>query len=173
MSNRVRRRNQIQPPDGWEKVRDMVLDLNQKMRDVESTDNTEGSTKSQIWEVMRANWKRSRPIYEMRWKTNEISNDLYEWILKNEYADRELINAWRKPGYDRLCCVACIYKNSDHGGVCMCRVPKNQRRNKDIQCFNCGCNGCCSGDFSSESESEGSEYYSESDDESKDKTPAQ
>ena len=145
--NRIRRRKDIQPPSEWEKVKDMVLSLNEDMRIAESTNNDANSSLEQLWAIHRCNWKRSRPIYEMYWKKKSISKKLYEWILNNGYADRDLINAWRKPGYDRLCCVACISKNTDHGGVCKCRIPRIERKTRDFKCIHCGCPGCCSGDY--------------------------
>lgn len=145
--NRIRRRCDIKPPPGWDDIKDMVLSLNEDMRVAESTNNDANSSQEQLWTVLRCNWKRSRPIFEIYWKQKKISKQLYDWILNNGYADRELINAWRKPGYDRLCCVACISKNTDHGGVCLCRIPKAQRKKKDFKCIHCGCPGCCSGDY--------------------------
>lgn len=158
--SRIRRRSDLKPPPGWEEVKTMVLDLNNKMREAEMANNDARSSQEQLWRVMRCNWLRSRPIYEMRWKDKTMDNTLYEWILNQSYADRDLINAWRRPGYDRLCCVACISKKTDHGGVCMCRVPRETRKNKDIECHHCGCRGCCSGDYGDQ-ESEYSSYYEE------------
>jgi bud site selection protein 31 len=146
--NRVRRRQDLKIPPGWEEVKDMILQLNDEMRIAEQADDTGKSSQEQLWAVMRANWKRSRPVFEMRWRKKTMSNQLYEWIIKSGYADGELINMWRRPGYDRLCCLACIAKNTDHGGVCVCRVPRNQRPDKLVKCFHCGCPGCCSGDYS-------------------------
>ena len=152
--SRIRRRADLRPPLGWEKVKEMVLKLNEEMRAAETTNVDANSSQEQIWAVMRYNWQRSRPIFEMRWRDKTMDNNLYEWILTQGYADRELINAWRRPGYDRLCCVSCISKKTDHGGVCICRVPKAERSKKEVRCFSCGCEGCCSGDFSSSSECE-------------------
>ena len=148
---RVRCRNKIKPPEGWEEISELILDLNKKMREIENLKNDSKYSQEQIWEVMKLNWKRSRPVYEMKWKKKNISNELYEWILNQGFADRELINAWRIPGYDRLCCVSCISKDTNHGGTCICRVPKNQRQ-QNVKCFHCGCTGCCSGDFYEEKE---------------------
>ncbi|OHT02488.1 G10 protein [Tritrichomonas foetus] len=145
--NRVRRRKEIQPPPGWDDVKDLILSLNEDMRIAEATNNDANSSQEQLWTVLRCNWKRSRPVFEMYWRQKSMSKDLYEWILKNNYADRDLINAWRRPGYDRLCCVACISKNTDHGGVCLCRIPKAQRKQKEFKCIHCGCPGCFSGDY--------------------------
>ena len=148
--NRVRKRSNLAPPDGWDEIKEQVLDLNGVMRRAEMNCSECGNSKEQIWGVMRANWKRSRPIFEARWRKKTMSDELYNWICNQGYAVRTLIDVWRKPGYDRACCVACVSKNTDHGGVCICRVSKRNRQ-KDVKCFHCGCPGCCSGDFDSDS----------------------
>ena len=147
MDPRIRCRNKLKPPAGWDEIKQMILELNQQMKIAESTSQFNTNTKEKLWRVMQCNWKRSRPVYEMRYKKKTMSNALYNWIISQGYADNELIQAWRKPGYDRLCCVACISKNTDHGGTCICRVPRD-KRDPNIKCFHCGCPGCCSGDFS-------------------------
>ena len=151
--SRVRKRNNLAPPAGWDEIKDQILDLNGIMRRAETNCSESGDSKEQIWGVMRANWKRSRPIYEARWRNKTMSDELYNWICDQGYADRTLIDVWRRPGYDRACCVGCVSKNTDHGGVCICRVPK-EKRQKNVKCFHCGCPGCCSGDFDSDSYSD-------------------
>lgn len=94
---------------------------------------------------------------------------LYEWLLKNGYADAALIAKWKKEGYEKLCCVRCVQtKETNFGSTCVCRVPKAQlergereegdegegdgkegkggRGTKVLQCVNCGCRGCASSD---------------------------
>ncbi|EAY06778.1 G10 protein [Trichomonas vaginalis G3] len=147
MDPRVRKRSSLKPPPGWDEISAEVMRLNEEMRAAETSTYQEENNKEKMWKVMRCNWKRSRIIYEMRYKSHTMSKELYEWIVRQGYADNNLIDYWRKPGYDRLCCVACAARNSDHGGTCICRVPRNKRQ-KDLKCFHCGCPGCCSGDFS-------------------------
>jgi bud site selection protein 31 len=152
---RIRRRSELKPPPEWESVKATVLALNDEMRRAESANVDAKSSQEQLWKVMQCNWKRSRFVFEARWRSRTMGDPVYEWILRQGYADRELINAWRRPGYDRLCCVHCISKHSDHGGVCLCRVPRAERATKALKCFHCGCPGCCSGDYAdSESESD-------------------
>lgn len=76
---------------------------------------------------MRINHTRSRYIYELYYKREAISKELYDWLLKQEYADAKwvdshcyncqdtlltsalsLIAKWKKAGYDKLCCARCI-----------------------------------------------------------------
>jgi bud site selection protein 31 len=152
---RIRRRSQLKPPPEWECVKETVLGLNVDMRCAESTNVDANSSQEQLWRVMQCNWKRSRFVFEARWRSKTMSDRLSEWILAQGFGDREVINGWRRPGYDRLCCAHCIAKHSDHGRVCLCRVPRSERTTKDRKCFHCECPGCCSGDYAeSGSESE-------------------
>ena len=81
-------------------------------------------------------------------KKKEISKDLYEWLLRERWADATLIAKWKKSGYEKLCCILCIQaKDTNFHSSCICRVPKGQlQEGKQIQCVNCGCRGCGSGD---------------------------
>lgn len=38
----------------------------------------------------------------------EISRDLYEYCLREKWADAPLIAKWKKKGYEKLCCINCI-----------------------------------------------------------------
>jgi bud site selection protein 31 len=83
--------------------------------------------------------------------------------LKNGYADGNLIAKWKKQGYDKvcwqqrtkaatdpgqLCCLVCIQtKATNFNSTCICRVPRDQlKEDHSIQCINCGCRGCATGD---------------------------
>jgi bud site selection protein 31 len=76
---------------------------------------------------MRISHTRSRYIYELYYKREAISKELYDWLLKEGYADAKcapyypvliqqtdcilwlsLIAKWKKAGYEKLCCVRCI-----------------------------------------------------------------
>jgi bud site selection protein 31 len=39
-----------------------------------------------------------------------ISKTLYDWLLKNNYADAMLIAKWKKQGYEKVSC-DCIHTN--------------------------------------------------------------
>jgi bud site selection protein 31 len=97
--------------------------------------------------ILQVNHKRSRYIYEMYHKRKEISKELFEFLLREKYADSNLIAKWKKQGYEKLCCVSCI-QTKDHNfkTTCICRVPQSDRSQKNIQCTTCGCKGCSSGD---------------------------
>jgi bud site selection protein 31 len=90
----------------------------------------------------------SRYIYDLYYEKEAISKQLYDWLLKNNYADGNLIAKWKKQGYEKLCCLRCIQtKETNFNSTCICRVPREQlKEDQEVQCVNCGCRGCSSGD---------------------------
>ena len=44
----------------------------------------------------------SRYIYELYYEKEAISKPLYDWLLKNGYADGNLIAKWKKQGYEKV-----------------------------------------------------------------------
>lgn len=53
--------------------------------------------------------------------------ELYEFCLKEGYADKNLIAKWKKQGYENLCCLRCIQcRDTNFGTNCICRVPKSK-----------------------------------------------
>lgn len=136
------------PPAGFEQIEQTLLDFERRMR-VAETESHDGKRRSQLtWNVTRVHHDRSRFVYEMHFKKREISKQLYDWLVKEKFADGALIAKWRKPGYEKLCCVQCIQQGHNFGGVCVCRVPRHLRSNpnQEIECKTCGCRGCASGD---------------------------
>jgi hypothetical protein len=45
----------------------------------------------------------SRYIYDLYYEKEAISKQLYDWLLKNGYADANLIAKWKKNGYEKVC----------------------------------------------------------------------
>ncbi|KAI9890871.1 MAG: hypothetical protein M1814_003510 [Vezdaea aestivalis] len=175
------------PPAGFSDIEPTLLSYAAKMRLATSsssssstpTQDTTTSRHASLWPITQITHQRSRYIYNLYYESEDISKPLYEWLLKNRYADAALIAKWKKMGYEQLCCVRCVQAaETNFGGVCVCRVPKAQmvRQRKregkgkelakegedgdgeveevpeqgggagDIQCVNCGCRGCASGD---------------------------
>ena len=59
----------------------------------------EGKRKTEsVWPVFRIAHQRSRYVYTMYHKRGEISRDVYEYCLREGYADEALIAKWKKPG---------------------------------------------------------------------------
>ena len=55
------------------------------------------------------------------------SSELYNYCLKENIADQNLIAKWKKQGYENLCCLRCIQtRDTNFGTNCICRVPKSK-----------------------------------------------
>lgn len=141
------------------------------MRDAQNL-STSGLKKHEtLWPIFQISHARSRYIYDLYYEREAISKQLYEWLLKEGYADKNLIAKWKKQGYEKLCCLRCVQtKETNFGGSCVCRVPRATLRRQEegdegeaeggeknkggakttggggIQCVNCGCRGCASSD---------------------------
>ncbi|KZV48943.1 Mre11 DNA repair/recombination protein [Dorcoceras hygrometricum] len=139
--------NRVKYPEGWELIEPTLRELQAKMREAEN-DPHDGKRKCEaLWPIFKIAHQKSRYIFDLYIRRKEISKELYEFCLDQGYADRNLIAKWKKPGYERLCCLKCIQPR-DHNfqTTCVCRVPKHLREEKVIECVHCGCRGCASGD---------------------------
>jgi hypothetical protein len=62
------------------------------MRDAEN-ESHEGKRKAEsLWPIMRISHARSRYIYELYYKREAISRELYDWLLKEGYADAKYVH---------------------------------------------------------------------------------
>ncbi|KVI07940.1 BUD31/G10-related, conserved site-containing protein [Cynara cardunculus var. scolymus] len=139
--------NRVKYPEGWELIEPTLRELQGKMREAEN-DPHDGKRKCEtLWPIFKIAHQKSRYIFDLYHRRREISKELYEFCLDQGYADRNIIAKWKKPGYERLCCLRCIQPR-DHNfqTTCVCRVPKHLREEKVIECVHCGCKGCASGD---------------------------
>ncbi|KLO05345.1 maternal g10 transcript [Schizopora paradoxa] len=146
---KIRTSRTKRPPEGFEEIEDSLAEFTKKMRDAEN-ETHEGKRKAEaLWPIMRLNHARSRYVYELFYKRKAISRKLYDWLLKEKYADAGLIAFWKKNGYEKLCCVSCVQTKGRNyeGSTCKCRVPRAQlKSNESVQCQHCGCQGCSSSD---------------------------
>ncbi|EFA77409.1 putative RNA splicing factor [Heterostelium album PN500] len=136
-------------PEGWEELEPKLDEFQQQMREDEITISAEnepheGKRKVEVlWPIFRIHHQRSRYIYELFYKKDGISRELYEFCLNEGYADKNLIAKWKKIGYERLCCLRCIQTKDHNHSTCICRVPKDKLEEGNIvQCVQCGCKGC-------------------------------
>jgi bud site selection protein 31 len=104
------------PPDGFDDIESTLLDFANKMKDAESAPH-EGKKKHEAtWEIFQISHQRpssrtrslyfcfcslpltehpgSRYVYELYYQKEAISKALYDWLLKNGYADANLIAKW-------------------------------------------------------------------------------
>lgn len=49
-----------------------------------------------FWAIHQIHHKRSRFIYEMFYKKKKINREVYEFCLREKYADAALIAKWKK-----------------------------------------------------------------------------
>ncbi|VEU21440.1 DEKNAAC102293 [Brettanomyces naardenensis] len=142
------------PPEGFSKIETTLAKFAQKLKDAESKPLKLNRPKHEgTWEIMQLNHQRSRYVYDLYYKKKMITRELYDWLLVNKLADKDLIAKWKKKGYEHLCCLRCIQvSETNQGTTCICRVPKASLKDtkrgeeKDVRCVNCGCRGCASSD---------------------------
>ncbi|KAG0013272.1 Component of the SF3b subcomplex of the U2 snRNP [Entomortierella chlamydospora] len=153
-------------PEGFDEIEPTLREFQQKMKDgklinlstflsglliacIQSeNDPHEGKRKIEaLWPIFRLHHQRSRYVYELFYKRKAISKELYEYLLKQGYADGNLIAKWKKAGYEKVCCLRCIQpKDTNFGTTCVCRVPRDKlEEGKVVECIHCGCRGCSSG----------------------------
>jgi hypothetical protein len=62
----------------------------------------EGKRKAEsVWPILRIHHQRSRYIFELFYKKKEISRELYEFCLREGYADANLIAKWKKVSFSQ------------------------------------------------------------------------
>lgn len=145
---KIRTLNTKRAPKGWDLIEPTLMEMMNQMRDAENEPH-EGKRKIEVgWKILQLHHQRSRYIFELYYKKKEISKELYEYCLREKWADANLVAKWKKPGYEKLCCLLCIQpQKKNFGTTCICRVPKSKLEpGKLVQCTNSGCRGCATGD---------------------------
>lgn len=134
-------------PAGWDVVEDTLEGLENKMREAEADPHEGKRAVEATWPIFRIHHQRSRYIYEMFYKKKKITREVYDFALREGYADGNLIAKWKKMGYERLCCLRCMQpRDTNFGTTCICRVPTDKlEEGKVVECIHCGCRGCASG----------------------------
>eukprot|EP01119_Soliformovum_irregulare_P001428 TRINITY_DN11137_c0_g1_i2.p1 TRINITY_DN11137_c0_g1~~TRINITY_DN11137_c0_g1_i2.p1 ORF type:complete len:147 (-),score=11.62 TRINITY_DN11137_c0_g1_i2:229-669(-) len=135
-------------PEGWDTIQPTLDEFAQKMRDAENEPHEGKRVAESTWPIFRIHHQRTRYIYDLFYRHKEISRELYDFCLREGYADANLIAKWKKSGYEKLCCLRCV-QTRDHNfaTTCICRVPKNKLESgKVVECVHCGCRGCASCD---------------------------
>lgn len=73
------------------------------MKDAENASTNNVPKHKVHWPIFQISHQRSRYVYELYYEKEAISKQLYEWLLKNGYADAMLIAKWKKTGYEKVC----------------------------------------------------------------------
>merc|ERR1712216_821130 len=133
-------------PEGWDMIYDTLEMFDNRMKDAVN-ENHEGKRKNESnWPIHRINYERTRYVYELHYKTKEISRELLDFCIREKLVDGNLMAKWKKPGYEFLCSVAAINKGSTNfGTTSVCRVPLRLRSGK-IGPSQTGCISCASCD---------------------------
>ena len=139
------RRMRKKPPAGWEELEPTLEELEVKMREAE-TDPHEGKRKTEaLWPIFRVSCfliasisrtplscfkihhQRARFVYDMFYKEEKISRELYQFCIDAKLIDAQLIAKWKKQGFENLCCLRCVQtRDTNFGTNCICRVPKSK-----------------------------------------------
>ncbi|KAM0486020.1 hypothetical protein ACHAPX_000719 [Trichoderma viride] len=89
------------PPEGFSDIEDDLLIFANKMKDAQNKPPPPGPKHMAQWEIFQIAHQRSRYVYDLYYEKEAISKQLYEWLLKNGYADAMLIAKWKKQGYEK------------------------------------------------------------------------
>lgn len=100
---RTARASRKAPPAGFEDIEDTLLEFAAKMKDAENASHEGKKKYEMVWPVFQISHQRSRYIYELYYEKEAIDKKLYDWLLKEGYADAMLIAKWKKQGYEKVC----------------------------------------------------------------------
>lgn len=128
--------NSIQPPAGWDDVMPIFLNLDHQFIVEDSRIPDDFIPREQYVRIQKANYKRTRELYNQRFIYKNISKELYQWIINQNLVDKNLLEKWQKPGFERLCCLDC--EN------CVCHMEQDKNAPEDKKCARCFCHGCAS-----------------------------
>ena len=83
-------------PAGWDTIETPLMEFQKRMRDAENAP-CEGKRKPEmIWPIFRLHHQQSKYIFDLFYKKKEITRDLYEFCLREKFADAVLIAKWKK-----------------------------------------------------------------------------
>lgn len=136
------------PPSGFDEIEPVLMEFAKRMDDAEKAPHFGQNKQEPLHLIKRISAERSRWIFEQYSKDKQISKEIYDFLLKQKLADADLIAKWKKQGYEKLCCVQCIYpQKTSFGNSCVCRVPRaHASSDVPFRCTSCGCQGCASSD---------------------------
>ena len=134
-------------PDGWAMIEPTLVEFEERLREAVN-DPHEGKRKCEAnWPIHRIHYERNRYIYDLYYRQEKLSRQLYEFLVREKVVDGALISKWRKPGYEILCSMSAIQKgNTNFGTTSICRVPLTQRGGQIMPSTGTGCVSCVSGD---------------------------
>jgi|Transcript_30346 bud site selection protein 31 len=134
-------------PAGWSDIEAALLEFEERMRQAVD-DPHDGKRKAESsWPIHRIHYEKNRYIYDLYYKQQKLSKELYEFLVREKIVDAPLISKWRKPGYEILCSMSAIQRGgTNFGTTSICRVPLSQRGGQIMPSVTTGCVSCVSGD---------------------------
>lgn len=79
------------PPEGYEDIADMLDEYERKMREAEAASH-EGKRKTEsVWPILQLAHMRTRYVFDLYYKREAISRELYDWLIKERYADAKCV----------------------------------------------------------------------------------
>jgi len=73
-----------------------------------------------LWPIFKITHQKSRYIYDLYYRRNEISKELYEFCLDQGYGDRNLIAKWKKVFSVAFGCAIYEYLMREDLKTCWC-----------------------------------------------------
>merc|ERR1712172_345466 len=149
MSNVKRKLKGKKSPNGWELIEEVIEDFESQMRKAVTEDAEKKRKHESLWKIQRIHWEKNRFIFDLTYKRKLISNELFNWLVRERIADGVLISKWRRPGYEILCSMLAIqkcfhnFRTTSHCRVPIKHRPPNMTITPNVQT---GCISCCSGD---------------------------
>ena len=135
-------------PEDFDVIEPTLTALDEELRR-KSSEHVQGKRRVESnWIVHQIDWQKTRYVHDMRYKYERISQEAYDYCVRNKMINGPLSEKWFEQGYERLCSLYAIdSRNFKFGGTSICRVPR-QKLGADQQnvesVFN-GCRGCGSG----------------------------
>lgn len=76
---------------------------------IAQNDPNDGKRKCEaLWPIFKISHQKSRYVFDLYHKRNEISKELYEFCLEQGHADRNLIAKWKKVCQENLGLTFCV-----------------------------------------------------------------
>ncbi|RDW89470.1 hypothetical protein BP6252_01502 [Coleophoma cylindrospora] len=123
------------PPAGFTDIEDDLLIFSNKMKDAENAPSTNVPRHQVHWPIFQISHQRSRYVYELYYEKEAISKQLYEWLLKNGYADAMLIAKWKKTGYEKVAMLPAMCTNQRDQLQLNMHMPGSQSTDERGPCY--------------------------------------
>ena len=121
---RIKTKHTKPAPAGFDKIKPTLTDFELQLQEVQNDKASRLVAKASqgAWKVFQISHERSRYIYDLYYKRKAITKELYEWLLREKYADKMLIAKWKKKGYEKLCCLRCIQTSETAQGLSLIHI---------------------------------------------------